>query len=96
MIGRRLTGADFEQMAERVVVEAFNDATRVWWLRRAEEFEAAKYRAGDYPGRATVEELREQWRRCDDAARACRAKAEVLEPRVEVAELLAGIRGEAA
>ncbi|QYJ05389.1 hypothetical protein KUV85_06835 [Nocardioides panacisoli] len=56
--------------------DALAQATAAFWERRAADFEAAKPDpARDFLGRATVEELREQWRRCDANAHACRAHA---------------------
>lgn len=61
----------------RVLQDALTEATRSYWLRRAETFEAAKPRPGDYFGKLTRDEVRAQWYRLDEIARACRARAEV-------------------
>lgn len=66
--------AHFER---RLLADAINTATAAYWKRRAAAFEAAKPRLTDYRGHATDADLRAAWRRCDDAARACRARAEV-------------------
>lgn len=67
---------DFEQMARRSIVESIRDASRIWWLKRAEDFERAKPRPGDdFNGAATIEELRARWQWCHDTAQACRNKA---------------------
>lgn len=59
------------------LTEVFLSAERAWWLRRAEDFERAKPRLGDNFGRLTREEVRAQWHRLDELARACRARAQV-------------------
>ncbi|WP_193607139.1 hypothetical protein [Nocardioides lijunqiniae] len=68
--------ADVERFTRRVILDALNDATRIWWLKRAEDFERAKPRPGDdFNGAATIEELRARWQWCHDTAQACRNKA---------------------
>lgn len=61
----------------RVIVDALLDAWGATWERRARALEAARPRPGDFQGRATREELREQWQRLTAAAQACRARAQV-------------------
>ena len=63
------------QFERRLLADALQTATAAYWQRRAAAFEAAKPRSTDYRGRATDDDLRDAWRRCDDAARACRARA---------------------
>lgn len=58
-----------------VVVDVFRMASRDYWMRRAEEFEAAKPRVGDFHGQATREELSAAWQRCHRIAEACRQRA---------------------
>ena len=61
-----------------VLLDAWLWADPKFYLRRAEEFERAKHRPGvDFPGRADVDTLRAQWKRCDETARALRARAEL-------------------
>lgn len=63
---------------ERVLQDALNEATASYWTRRAETFEAARHRPGiDYPGRATLDELRARWCALTETAQACRARAQV-------------------
>ena len=69
-----------EQFAKRVILDALCDASRAWWLKRAEDFERARPVPGEYAGRATREELRQRWRELTEIADACRAKAAVCEP----------------
>lgn len=61
----------------RILADVLRTATASYWNRRAAEFEAAKPRPDEFHGNATRDELSAAWRRCDDAARACRARAEV-------------------
>lgn len=59
----------------RVLQDAFAEAEAAYWRRRAEAFENAAPRAGDFAGAATEAELDEQARRCTEAAVACRGRA---------------------
>ena len=59
----------------RVAHEAWLDASRSFWLRRAEQLEAARPRRGDYHGQATPDDLRAAYDRLTAAAAACRARA---------------------
>lgn len=75
-----------------LLLEVMLTADRQWWLRRAQDFERAKPTAADFRGRQTIEDTRQQWRRLDQMARACRARAEVSDPiarSAEVADVLA-------
>jgi hypothetical protein len=63
-----------------VLVDALLTAEREWWLRRAEDFERAKPTSGQFHGRAPHAELSAQWRRLDEAAKACRVRAGVCDP----------------
>jgi len=67
------------RFAADVCLDAFHNAEAAYWRRRADTFEWAKPRLDDFHGQATRQELSEAWRRCDESARACRAKAEFLE-----------------
>jgi hypothetical protein len=58
--------------------DALTAADVQYWLRRAEAFEDAAPRAGDYCGQASREELRAAYQRCMDTARTCRAHAQLL------------------
>jgi hypothetical protein len=80
-----------EHFSRRFVQEVIDDATAAYYLKRAQAFEDAKPKPGDFHGQATVEELREQWLRLDQIATACRARAGVslfrgrIEPEVDQA-----------
>ena len=62
-----------------VVVDIFNTASAKFWRRRAEEFERAKPRKGDFHGLVSREELSAAWQRCHSIAEACRQKAHAAE-----------------
>jgi hypothetical protein len=61
----------------RCLIDAMLSAWPTHWERRARALDDARPRAGDFFGRASREELRAQYDRLTDAARACRARAEV-------------------
>ena len=75
------------------MLDVFLDVSAAQWRARAEEYRAARPRPGDYTGQATVEDLREQWRRLASIAEACEARARFLVagyqdfPEVEAFEL---------
>ena len=71
--------ADYvEHFRERVLQDALNEATASYWARRAEMFENARHRPGiDYPGLATIDELRVAWCELSETAQACRNRATV-------------------
>lgn len=69
-------GEYLDHFQRRVLQDALAEATAAYWLRRAEDFEAAK--PVEPPGGfANPEQAREQWRRCHETAKACRAAAEL-------------------
>lgn len=69
---------DLDPFTWGVLADAWNVGRRLWWLKRARDFENAKPLPGEYHGNATREQLSARWRFCDDVARACRAKAEMV------------------
>lgn len=77
--GRLLARVDAdEQLRRRVVQDALQQATGAFWKRRAEAFEAAVSRPGDFLGRATPAQVAERDARIRATAIACRAKADLL------------------
>ncbi len=75
-----------DHFQRRVLQDALTDATGTYWARRAETFEWARPRAGDYHGRATRDDLRARDDRMREAAEACRARAALsILPGIEVA-----------
>lgn len=87
-------GVDLDQFIRRVLQDALAQATRDYWLRRADDFEAAKpvEPAGGF---RDPEAAREQWRRCHAAATACRNAAE-LAPMQDYASVVDAVLGEVA
>lgn len=66
-----------DHFTKRMLQDALAEATAAFWLRRAEDFEAAKPIAPP-EGFRDPEAARERWRRCHETAKACRAAAEVV------------------
>lgn len=89
---------DLDHFTRRLLQDALNEARRSWWLKRAEDFERAKPRPGDFNGRATIEQLRARWRWCHATAQACRNKAALIAMTADEfqAEVDALLDGEAA
>jgi hypothetical protein len=67
-----------DHFQRRVIADAVLDASATRWLKRAEEFEAARPRHGDFHGQATREQLHARWDELTEIAKACRAKAALL------------------
>jgi len=61
----------------RVLQDALTEATAAYWWRRGDVFDAARPRAGDFPGGATEADLDAARRRCGAVALACRQRAAV-------------------
>lgn len=68
------------QHHQRVLADALAEATSTYWERRAEAFENAAPRPGDYPGMATAADLSAARERCLSTAAACRARASLEAP----------------
>jgi hypothetical protein len=64
-----------EHFRYRVLQDALSEATAAYWRRRAETFEAALPRPGDYTGRATPEQIQEQRLRVAATILACRERS---------------------
>ena len=80
---RRLSLAVTPELQERMQLESALDAVRraraETWLRRAEQWEWAAPRPGDFVGRATEADIEARAARCHQLATACRAHAAILE-----------------
>ena len=63
-------------LTARVLQDALTEATADYWERRAQQFEAAAPKLGEYHGNATRDQLNEAWLECMTIAQACRAKAQ--------------------
>lgn len=73
--------ADPEHFRARVMQDALTEATAEHWERRADALNAAAAAAADpdaQHGNAGIEERRERWQRCADAALACRRHASLI------------------
>ena len=84
---------DPDRVFRDFMLEVFLDVSAAQWRARAEHYRAARPRPGDFTGQATTEELREQWSRLTEVAKACESRARFLEaghqdfPEVEEFEL---------
>lgn len=76
---------DIEHFRARVLMDCLLQATSEYWLRRAEDFEAALPRPGDYPGQATPEERTQRMARNAQTAINCRRHAALLAEQTEIA-----------
>ncbi|WP_343909043.1 hypothetical protein [Nocardioides aquiterrae] len=72
-----MSGDYLDHFRARVLQDALNEAMAAYWLRRAEQFEAARPTLADFRGEASAAELGARWRELDEVARACRARAAV-------------------
>ncbi len=82
-----------EHFRARVVQDALTEATGAYWLRRSEVFEAARHRPGvDYPGAASLDDLRERWVTLTETAQACRARAQMSPLDLDDAVIVAALR----
>lgn len=68
-----------QHFARRVVADALNEATRAYWLRRAEQFEAAQHKPGDFVGLSSVEQIEAANAKLAEKATACRNHAQLVE-----------------
>ena len=78
LAGDREGVSDLERVRHfrlRVLADALSEATASYWNHRAEQFENAAPRPGDFTGRATAAELAERGRHCRARAQACRQRA---------------------
>lgn len=73
-----MNDADLLHFGTRILRDAMNEATSAYWLRRAEQFEAARPQPGDRLGTNGRRGAAEIDARCAAMARACRAKAAAL------------------
>lgn len=74
MRGQSVDLANFQL---RVIQDAYAEASAGYLLRRAEAFEAARPRPGDFHGQATLQALEARCGRLTETAAACRAAAHV-------------------
>jgi hypothetical protein len=91
----RIVLAAADDSARRHLQEAITEQLAAHWRRRADALLAARPQPGDYVGNATREEIRAQWYRLTEAARACLARAELC-PLEDIAADVADVLGESA
>lgn len=77
-VRRALEGLDLEDMLKRLIQDAVGVALPAQWQRRAEVFEHARPRPGDYFGQATEADLEALDRRNALTAAQCRLHAALL------------------
>lgn len=68
---------DLDHFTKRLLTECLEAATKAFWLRRAQQLEAARPRVGEFHGQASIEDLRARWSELTEQANACRARARV-------------------
>ncbi|MDQ6849429.1 MAG: hypothetical protein M3070_05525 [Actinomycetota bacterium] len=66
-----------QHFQHRVLTDAIAEASGDYWRRRGDVFESCQPRLGDWPGRATPEQLAQANLRCAATALACRQRAAV-------------------
>jgi hypothetical protein len=69
---------DIDHFQARVLQDCLTEATAMYWLGRAQQFEDAAPRKGDYHGNASRDDLLDRWERCKATAAACRVHARLL------------------
>jgi hypothetical protein len=78
--GRQATFiVDVEHFRARLLQDCLTEATVVFWRRRAQTFEDAAPRPGDFTGQASKVDLARRAERCREIAAACRHHADVIE-----------------
>lgn len=71
--------AYLDRFVSDLLTDAMNNASAAHWRQRAQEFEDARPRVGDYPGRATPAQRRARDARLAEIAEACRNHASILD-----------------
>jgi hypothetical protein len=66
-----------DHFQRRVMEDAINEASAIYWSKRAETFEAARPRPGDFTGRASHVDLAARDRELSEVATACRNRAQL-------------------
>lgn len=62
----------------RFLQQLITEGTADYWDRRADEWRSIAPRPGDYPGRATPDQLAQQRTRCLEVATQCHRHAELI------------------
>lgn len=66
------------QFGLRTIQQCITESMSIYWIRRAETLEAARYRHGDFTGQATPEEIKARDAELTLAATNCRRHAKLL------------------
>jgi hypothetical protein len=75
-----LAEADYFQLVLGTVSQhVLNESTASYWLRRADDLEAAMHLPGDYPGRRSAEQIEASDQALAAKALACRRRASLCE-----------------
>jgi len=88
---------DLDHFRARVLQDCLTEALAGYWDHRAEQFEDAAPRKGDYHGQAESDDLLDRYQRCMAIAAACRAHAQLLRDNIpaeigpEVLDVLAEV-----
>lgn len=61
-----------------VLLDAWSQGRRIWWLKRAADFERAKPVPGPDATEEALARMRERWSWCHEVAQACRNKADAV------------------
>jgi hypothetical protein len=69
---------DIAHFRARLLQDCLSQATAQYWERRAQQFENAAPRKGDYCGNAARDDLLDTWERCRATALACRRHAQLI------------------
>jgi hypothetical protein len=69
---------DIDHFRARILQDALTEATAQYWEHRAQQFQQAAPRLGEFHGTATRDELNEAWTRCHTTAAACRRHADMI------------------
>jgi hypothetical protein len=69
---------DIDHFRARILQDALTEATAGYWERRAQQFEDAAPRLGEFHGNATRDELNQRWLDCMATAQACRSHAQLI------------------
>lgn len=68
---------DVDHFVKRLLIDCLLEQTSEYWLKRADDFEKAKPRLGDFNGGLTAEESREKVEELNQIATACRNAAKL-------------------
>jgi len=79
---------DVAHFGARLLQDALAEATATYWRKRADDFERARSRPGDYHGTASPEQITEADARLTTQADACRHRADAALQDSDVLDLI--------